>query len=386
MGLLHLLTYIKKTVHAVTAGDTDKVIPIDKHSVTLSMSPKLQIEETDSYIDINDYDVYQVQGESMCTSRIFDQDYVFAKSIDLKNISDIQRFSTIILKIDPKREKLKNPDYIEETYPKYKLRKFVMYVDLGNPDDDYIFDSLLIYDSLSSFQGNRERFIRKLSEAREYFKEQLVILSTTYKEGERDYSFHNVELLIGVVDYLASPSLQHVRKVTSVNENPQLYKEMVEHLSQKKIPRFFYGINNEQAIIVLSSIFSTSEKIVRLVSNKLSTEITSDESYKEALTKFLNKSGTRLEVFVYYYESNNPIYDFFNQYKDKITLKYSKGAKFTLNDRIINFCIGDDRMFRIEKDTELRRSECNFKDVKTCENLIRSFNQIYESDSSEKIF
>lgn len=385
MKLLNFFTYKKRNVPTVTAGDTDKVILIDKQSI--NVPDQLEIEGTNTTLNTSDYEIYQVKGNSMCTSRIFDNDYVFAKKIELKNILSIPRFSTIILEIDPEREKAKDPSYDPEdtNRAKYKLRKFIMYIDLRNPDDDTIFASLLNMDILSSFQGNRERFLKKLSEARDYFKEQLVILSTTYKEGERDYSFHNVELLIGIVDYYASPSLECVQKVTSVNDNPKLYKEMVEHLSRDKVSRFFYGINNEQAIIVLSNIFSSSERIVRLVSNKLSEEITNDEAYREALSRFLNRNDTKLEIFVYNYEPNNPIYTLLSQYSDKVTLKRSKGAKFTLNDRVVNFCIGDDRMFRIERDIDLRMSECNFKDAKTCDNLIKSFNEIYQSDSSETI-
>lgn len=386
MKLLNLFTYKKRNVTAVTAGDADKVILIEDKQI-INVPNQLEIKGTNTTLNTGDYDIYQVQGDSMCATRILDNDYVFAKKIELENILSIPSHSTIILKIDPEREKAKNPSYDPEdsSRAKYKLRTFIMYVDLRNPDDDTIFASLLNMDILSSFQGNRERFLKKISEARDYFKEQLVILSTTYKEEERDYSFHNVGLLIGIVDYYASPPLECAHEVTSVNDNPLLYKEMVEHLSREKVSRFFYGINNDQAIIVLSNIFSSSERIVRLVSNKLSEEITSDENYREALSSFLNKNGTKLEIFVYNYEPNNPIYILLSQYSNKVTLKRSKGAKFTLNDRVVNFCIGDDRMFRIERDIDLRISECNFKDAKTCDNLIKSFNNIYQSDSSETI-
>lgn len=373
-----------RLIRFVTAGETDKVIPVSESFKETYMQNELPIENTEETLNINKYEVFQVRGESMCTSRIFDQDYIFVKPIEqLEDKLKIPNFSTVVFHIDPVRERLKNPQYIEDEHPKCKLRKFVMYVDLRNQNDDAIFASVLDLDKLSSFQGNRKRFIKKITEARNFYREGLVILSTTYKEGERDYSFHGIEQLAGIVEYYAKPDMTEVGKVTSVNDSPELYEDMVEHLAKGKISRFFYGINNTQAIIVLSKIFISSEKRIRMVSSKLSEEITNNERYKNSLISFLNKPDTTLEILVYEYDKNNPIYDLLGNHKEKVIVKYSKtGAKLGLeieeNDCIINFCIGDDRMFRLETNVDLRMAECNFRDTKTSENLIKKFNSIFD--------
>lgn len=390
MGLFELLKIKQESfrlVRFVTAGNTDKITPVKEDFKAIYMQNKLPIEDTENKLDIDKYLVFQVQGESMCTSHIFDKDYVFVKPIEkLEDKLVIPKFSTIVFHIDPERERQKYPQYVEDEHLKCKLRKFVMFLDLRNSNDDAIFANVLDMDKLSSFQGNKKRFIKKLSEARTYYGERLVILSTTYKEGERDYSFHSIELLAGIVEYYAKPDLTKVQEVTPVNDVPELYEDMVEHLATGKISRFFYGMDNIQAIIVLSKIFVSSEKSIRMVSSKLSREITDNETYKNSLIDFLNKDGVKLEIFVYEYEKENPIYQLLGNYKEKVIVKYSKtGAKLALekenpdeNDCIINFCVGDDQMFRLEKDVDLRMAECNFKDTKTSENLIHKFYSIFK--------
>lgn len=389
-----LLQTIKRKVFGVTAGEVDKVIPIDESSKILDLSSELSVDNTKETINVSEYEMFLVKGESMCTSRIFNGDYIFVKLVNtMEEKLAIPRFSTIIFNIDFERERKRNPHYIPDEHLKYKLRKFVMFVHLVNSSNETIFASVLNVDKLSSFQGNRTRFMKKLADARDYFGDQLVVLSTTYKEGERDYSFHSIKSLAGRVEYYAKPDLKKVEKVIPVNEDANFYKEMVEHLALSKIPRFFYGINNKQASIVLSYIFKVSERIVRLVSTRLSEEITNDEEYKEAILSFLDRENTELEIFVYEYNDENPIYCLLSNYKEKIKLKFSPvGAEFRLPDdenkekHIVNFCIGDDQVFRLERDTNLRMAECNFNDTKTSAHLIKTFKSIFnDSKLSETI-
>lgn len=378
MGYLNFITNKKRTISTASAGEINKLIPIQSTNVTLPS--KIKIKNEDGEIDTSQFLIYKVVGNSMCTSHIFDNNFVFAKACKGTDEKlNIPSLSTIVFTVDKEREKRRHNNINENDIPQYKLRKFVMYIDLRNPDDNNIFAGVLNLDLLSAFQGEREVFMKKIAEAREEFKESLVILSTTYKEGARDYSFHSLDLLNGIVEYCSSNSeFEEVERVTSVNDDPKLYQEMVYYLAVGNHKRFFYCINDEQAIIVISQIFNSSREIIRLISNKLSPEITGNKLYRQSLISFLEKENTKLYILVYEYETDNPIYELLQRYQEKVFIRHSASSKLILKGQVVNFCIGDNHMFRLETNIESRLAQCNFYDPDACRNLIEKFEIIFE--------
>lgn len=378
MGYLNFITNKKRTISTASAGEINKLIPIQSTNVTLPS--KIKIKNEDGEIDTSQFLIYKVVGNSMCTSHIFDNNFVFAKACKGTDEKlNIPSLSTIVFTVDKEREKRRHNNINENDIPQYKLRKFVMYIDLRNPDDNNIFAGVLNLDLLSAFQGEREVFMKKIAEAREEFKESLVILSTTYKEGARDYSFHSLDLLNGIVEYCSSNSeFEEVERVTSVNDDPKLYQEMVCYLAVGNHKRFFYCINDEQAIIVISQIFNSSREIIRLISNKLSPEITGNKLYRQSLISFLEKENTKLYILVYEYETDNPIYELLQRYQEKVFIRHSASSKLILKGQVVNFCIGDNHMFRLETNIESRLAQCNFYDPDACRNLIEKFEIIFE--------
>lgn len=378
MGYLNFITNKKRTISTASAGEINKLIPIQSTNVTLPS--KIKIKNEDGEIDTSQFLIYKVVGNSMCTSHIFDNNFVFAKACKGTDEKlNIPSLSTIVFTVDKEREKRRHNNINENDIPQYKLRKFVMYIDLRNPDNNNIFAGVLNLDLLSAFQGEREVFMKKIAEAREEFKESLVILSTTYKEGARDYSFHSLDLLNGIVEYCSSNSeFEEVERVTSVNDDPKLYQEMVYYLAVGNHKRFFYCINDEQAIIVISQIFNSSREIIRLISNKLSPEITGNKLYRQSLISFLEKENTKLYILVYEYETDNPIYELLQRYQEKVFIRHSASSKLILKGQVVNFCIGDNHMFRLETNIESRLAQCNFYDPDACRNLIEKFEIIFE--------
>lgn len=71
MKLLNLFTYKKRNVTAVTAGDADKVILIEDKQI-INVPNQLEIKGTNTTLNTGDYDIYQVQGDSMCATRILE--------------------------------------------------------------------------------------------------------------------------------------------------------------------------------------------------------------------------------------------------------------------------------------------------------------------------
>lgn len=368
-----------------SAGSTDKVIPVNETDV--SLPDELQVKGEKDKITTSNYDIYKVIGDSLCTTHVFSGDYVLTERFEKLEdaLNGIPSWSNIVLKVDKDREKRKNIDNPIE----HKLRSFITFLDLRIQDNETLFSLVISTDIRSRFQGSKERFMSKISEAREFFQEKVVILSSTYKDGEksRDYSFHGLDSLLGIVKYQIRPeNLNEAIRVLTINDEPKIFQEVVEYISKNKINRSFYGTTDEQAIIILSEIFKQSKEYIRLVSNRLATEITSDERYLNALRLFLDKNNTKLDIFVYSCEKDNPIYDFLSSYRSKVCIKTnSKGLTFKLADRIINFCVGDNTMYRIETDTDLRMSECNLSDKNISEFFISQFCQVFDNSENETI-
>lgn len=60
---------------------------------------------------------------------------------------------------------------------------------------------------------------------------------------------------------------------------------------------------------------------------------------------------------------NNILRENIIKYKDKIKIRINKDQSIKKGDESIYFCIGDNRMYRLEYDTEVRKAICNFNDI-----------------------
>lgn len=366
-----------REVNIASAGVAGKAVLKTSREVDFPDNLYVQGDEPDNMINATEYDIYQIEGDSLCTAHIFSNDFVLAKRLkSYEDKLDILSGSIIALKLE---------ENVDSGYPQntalYKLRKFIIFIDLRIQDNETLFSLVLSADIRSRFRRNKERFMSKLEAARSRYGEKLITLSVTYKNGERDYSFHSIEYLKGVVEYRVDKDTFEAQKIVPAVDDAKTYKEVIEYLSNKDLNHSFYAISSEEAIIVLSEIFNSSNQEIQLVSNKLSSDICNDKRYLETLKTFLEKDNSKLEIFVYSYEEQNEIYKLFNIFRDKVTIKTSpKGAKFILDKKIINFCIGDGKAYRLETDTECRHSECNFNDTATCNFLKNQFYLIFNND------
>ena len=362
-------------VNIASAGEAGKAV--FKTSKEVDFADEFHVQGEDKIVQVSDYDIYQIEGDSLCTAHIFSKDYVLAKKLDLDQKIKIAGGSIIVLEV----EENKNSEP-SQNLALYKLRKFLMFIDLRIQGNEALYNTVSDRDIRSRFRRNKERFMKKLALAREKYGETLITLSITYRDGERDYSFHSIDNLKGVVEYRIDQSSPcSVQMITTTTDDAETYKEVVEYLSKKNLNHSFYAITPKESIIVFREIFMSSNEEIQLVSNKLSSDICNDKRYLNALQTFLDKENSKLEVFVYSYENENPIYDFLHNYEEKVFIRTSsKGAKFTLDKKIINFCIGDGKAYRLETDVECRHSECNFNDSKTCDFLKEQFYSIFSNN------
>jgi hypothetical protein len=172
MGHHDLCGYVR-----VAAGDPSKVV--------MDINPAVQLSENFSIngrqLKLSDYVVFEVIGKSMEPQGIANGDFLLAKEIG--KLDSIHLNDYIIIEVDTTR--IDNPEC------DYKLRRALATI---NPSDDVD----LVMESLKK-QGHhqllldkyQQMFQEKYNKARSQYKEDILVASITYRDGEMKYSFHS---------------------------------------------------------------------------------------------------------------------------------------------------------------------------------------------------
>ena len=153
-------------------------------------------------VNIKDYEVFIVDGESISNCGIHTGNGVLVSR--LFNKQDINNGTIVIYEIDPTRYVHDHPDAAKPQYG-FKIRQFLGYADL-NRDNDQIYESVKNIDTDLGNTQFKELLFAKLNKARNYFNNQVVTISITYKEGIKDYSIHSFAELYGIVKYIIPES------------------------------------------------------------------------------------------------------------------------------------------------------------------------------------
>lgn len=174
---------------------------------------KREIEPDQEYnldgqsMDLAKYSVGKIYGESLAPENVLNGSIVFFKHRKIWNWffnkSDYEKYikpgAFLIFRNDSKRVKLEYPD--REIINGYKIRKVIKYVDTNITKED-IATLIRSYDVTET--GNIERIYNKLEFAKNYYKEDKLIMSITYrKDNKIDFSFHSYKFLRGVVKYIS---------------------------------------------------------------------------------------------------------------------------------------------------------------------------------------
>ncbi len=174
------------------------------------------------------------------------------------------------------------------------------------------------------------------------------------------------------------------------------YKEAVRFLSTQKIDFVIQNEGDEHAKVIFTNMFRTAEHHIRLAANTLRNPVVDSREYQDALDIFLGKGDTQLDIIInhipesisqqssdniYQRLRHNPAYG-----QGRIRIKTANGNHFYLGDnqdKPINFCVADGRMYRIENDIEKRTAFVNFNDPDKSDELgnvfDNTFNKLQES-------
>lgn len=149
-------------------------------------------------VNIRDYDIFVVDGESMANCGIHTGNGVLvSRLLDKKNIAN---GTIVIYEIDSERYMHDHPNMSEPQYG-FKIRQLLGYAKLENSNDTILKNIKKIDEDLNE-EFFKNALNSKLDKARDYFKNQNVTISITYKNGIKDYSIHSFSELYGVVKYI----------------------------------------------------------------------------------------------------------------------------------------------------------------------------------------
>ena len=169
------------------------------------------------------------------------------------------------------------------------------------------------------------------------------------------------------------------------------YRTAVKDYAARGEDYLFHNEGDEHALIIFSNIFRNANEIIRIAANKLcNKEVVNQSEYISSLESFLNKKDSKLNILLTDcptaedVQGENCLYKMlFNHpaYKEgRIIIKTGKGKSF--HDRegnVIHFCMGDNKMYRIENDIVGRKAVANFGDETTTKVLNKSFDDAFNS-------
>lgn len=190
-----------ETVNRAFAGaydgnDTVAILPKDRNKTIYT--------EGESVIDLSDFDKFLITGHSLEKVGLSNSTFVYTKPLGDDDIYSIcNRF--VIFKYDNRRLAKEHPE-ISNPVDGYKARKVVAILEtnLSKTNFEEKLKGILGSDTdIADVYDCLKYLWKKYEFASEYYKEDKeLIVSITYKSGQsKDYSFHSVHFLHGVVRY-----------------------------------------------------------------------------------------------------------------------------------------------------------------------------------------
>lgn len=368
---LSILTGNKKT-QLIAAGNPVELKPVDIRSYesdNISISEEIQSSYKEK--NLSGYDIFNVLGNALAIEDIQQGDLILGKILNAEERTQIKSEDVLIFRINHKSERYKNFPNI----PDFKLRKFRTFISFSNEENDNETIIAQVVPIMSEIQQPhiKEKFIKKLDEAKKVLKdESLLLLSVNYLNEDIDFSFHILADLYARVDYIAkiekNGEHNEIKELISVNENKDEHlKKALQYLASHKINQYFCSTKEFFRKEALINIFTHAQSQIRGAFNRLS-DITNDNELMFKLSEFLRKGG-KVDLIVY----NNDQWTFkqfishynLTNLETHISIKQTpQGAQFVRNDNGIKngitFCLGDEDMYVLRPNINAPFVECNF--------------------------
>lgn len=178
----------------------------------------------------------------------------------------------------------------------------------------------------------------------------------------------------------------------------ETYRAAVEDYARRGVNYLFHNKGDEHALIILSNLFKNAKKHIRIAANRLCDDsVVNTKEYIDSMKTFLDRDDTILDMLIvnapapeivnscdrencfYWMIYNHPAYK-----AGRVHLREGEGRAFrdSKNGVLINFCTGDEKMFRLENNVYARTAIANFNDSDYTSDLIQSFDNIYQNQKA----
>jgi hypothetical protein len=173
------------------------------------------------------------------------------------------------------------------------------------------------------------------------------------------------------------------------------YKQYIRSLADQDRNVVFYNADEHHGAFVMGTMFEKANKNIKLFSGCFSGDISGKQEYKKGLEMFL-RGGGKLQILLekdtyekYKREENGEpkIFDLLRMYaflnKNQVQIKlHSFSVRNKETNREMHFMVADDKMYRIEDDTEKFSATGNFNDIKRSSELKNIFDGIFNDVES----
>lgn len=184
---------------------------------------------------------------------------------------------------------------------------------------------------------------------------------------------------------------QHIGNQEVISELEEYQKDL-DILSKRNVSIQFNNKGKDHAILVMSKIFESSFKKIKIFARDFNGDISNNELYLESLKHFLDKKQDSSIDVIFESDPNNNskalglLKSIQKINPDKVSIKkacansLSEFKEYLVNDeKMIHFAIGDDidkgfNKYRCETDTQNYIAILNFDDTKFSNTLLRLFN------------
>jgi phosphatidylserine/phosphatidylglycerophosphate/cardiolipin synthase-like enzyme len=174
------------------------------------------------------------------------------------------------------------------------------------------------------------------------------------------------------------------------------YENKVKSLANTKSNELHYNSGADHASIVMESIFDTASEEIKIFAGNFNEEVCQKpgERYIQSLKRYLLK-GVKIKVLLNdsgsigqknlvlsllkRYSSN----DF---YKDNISVKTTNKTVSRDDFKNIHFTVGDNRMYRLEYDTQSFLAEFSFNREEKSKSLSLEFDTIFNNTNFSTAF
>lgn len=191
--------------------DADGTIRVAAGDPTLSVTPLKGFELLpdrvsceNSMLDISGYRhaeeprIFTVEGSSMSPEDISNGDKLLCRKVEADATKSIEQGKFAVIAVDWEYYKSKN----KELKFDYKLRHTLFRVPIGISIEELI-DSLKKITNSIFLEENQKNLRTKYNEAIDFYKNKKeLMLSVTYRKGELRYSFHPIDLIKYVAEYV----------------------------------------------------------------------------------------------------------------------------------------------------------------------------------------